>query len=435
MAVRQTFKRHPRSLSRAAGAGLGLEIEQFAHFVIMSTYLPLQARELTGHRPDVQRRLVCRRMIELLTTAEMAEADRLTIAGGIAGIALMENAGRAVADAVAARHPPGYARRRRGRARQQRRRRLRRAPACWPSAGTASGCCWSATATRLKGDAALAAAALERARSRPRRPTALMPADDRRRCAVRRRSRPAGRRRRARHDRGDERGAARPRGRSAERDQRHDRRGDGRRGQGRRNGDVLPPQARPCCCCRAGCIAGPSSVADIGIPARRARRDQAADVRPTLRQLWGDAVSRCRARTGTNTPAAMPSWCPAGCPRPARRGLRRAARCAPAPASSPSRARATRSLVNAAANLAVMVRPVDGADELAEFLSDRRRNAVVLGPGGGVGRAMRELVLAALAGERAVVLDADALTSFAERAASPVRAPSGRGRRHRPDPA
>ena len=41
-------------------------------------------------------------MIELLTTAEMAQADRLTIAGGTAGIALMENAGRAVADAVGA---------------------------------------------------------------------------------------------------------------------------------------------------------------------------------------------------------------------------------------------------------------------------------------------------------------------------------------------
>jgi len=46
-------------------------------------------------------------MIELLTTAEMAEADRRAIALGVGGIALMENAGRAVADAVAARHPPG----------------------------------------------------------------------------------------------------------------------------------------------------------------------------------------------------------------------------------------------------------------------------------------------------------------------------------------
>src|SRR4051794_14495072 len=46
-------------------------------------------------------------MIELLTTAEMAEADRLTIAGGTLGVALMENAGRAVADSVCARHPPG----------------------------------------------------------------------------------------------------------------------------------------------------------------------------------------------------------------------------------------------------------------------------------------------------------------------------------------
>src|SRR5215470_15904564 len=46
-------------------------------------------------------------MIELLTTAEMAQADGLAIAGGVAGIELMENAGRAVADSVAARHPPG----------------------------------------------------------------------------------------------------------------------------------------------------------------------------------------------------------------------------------------------------------------------------------------------------------------------------------------
>jgi hydroxyethylthiazole kinase-like uncharacterized protein yjeF len=70
-------------------------------------------------------------------------------------------------------------------------------------------------------------------------------------------------------------------------------------------------------------------------------------------------------------------------------------------------------LVNAAASLAVMVRPVDDADELSQFLGDARRNVVVLGPGGGVGARMRELVLAALKASAAVVLDADALTSFA----------------------
>jgi hydroxyethylthiazole kinase-like uncharacterized protein yjeF len=70
--------------------------------------------------------------------------------------------------------------------------------------------------------------------------------------------------------------------------------------------------------------------------------------------------------------------------------------------------------VNAAASLAIMVRPVDGALELTAFMSDPRRNVVVLGPGGGVGGEMQEMVRAALAVDRAVVLDADALTSFCE---------------------
>jgi hydroxyethylthiazole kinase-like uncharacterized protein yjeF len=69
--------------------------------------------------------------------------------------------------------------------------------------------------------------------------------------------------------------------------------------------------------------------------------------------------------------------------------------------------------VNAGANLAVMVRPADGAEELGELLADARLNAVLLGPCGGVGPAMREAVGVALKGGRSVVLDADALTSFA----------------------
>jgi hydroxyethylthiazole kinase-like uncharacterized protein yjeF len=70
--------------------------------------------------------------------------------------------------------------------------------------------------------------------------------------------------------------------------------------------------------------------------------------------------------------------------------------------------------VNAAASLAVMVRPVDGASGLAAFLADRRLNALAIGPGIGVDEGTCELVLAALSGDRAVVLDADAMTSFAQ---------------------
>jgi hydroxyethylthiazole kinase-like uncharacterized protein yjeF len=71
-------------------------------------------------------------------------------------------------------------------------------------------------------------------------------------------------------------------------------------------------------------------------------------------------------------------------------------------------------LVSAATNLAVMLRAIDGADELRALLADERFNAVVLGPGLGVGASTRALVEVALDGERAVVLDADALTSFSD---------------------
>jgi ADP-dependent NAD(P)H-hydrate dehydratase / NAD(P)H-hydrate epimerase len=70
--------------------------------------------------------------------------------------------------------------------------------------------------------------------------------------------------------------------------------------------------------------------------------------------------------------------------------------------------------VNAAALTAVMVRAVDTAAEFAEQLSDKRFNAIVLGPGAGVGARTVEFVHTALAAQRPVLLDADALTSFAE---------------------
>jgi hydroxyethylthiazole kinase-like uncharacterized protein yjeF len=72
--------------------------------------------------------------------------------------------------------------------------------------------------------------------------------------------------------------------------------------------------------------------------------------------------------------------------------------------------------VQAAANLAVMVRGFEGAAGLSEALADPRRNAVLIGPGGGLDAAMEDRVRAVLAAGRRTVLDADALTAFAGRA-------------------
>ena len=70
--------------------------------------------------------------------------------------------------------------------------------------------------------------------------------------------------------------------------------------------------------------------------------------------------------------------------------------------------------VNAAALTAVMVRPIDTPVEFAELLTDKRLNTCVIGPGTGLGERTRDLVLTALTAQRGLVLDADALTSFAE---------------------
>ena len=69
-------------------------------------------------------------------------------------------------------------------------------------------------------------------------------------------------------------------------------------------------------------------------------------------------------------------------------------------------------LVNAAHLTAIMIKPFDGAAGLTQLLLDKRLNAVALGPGLGVGGETRALVDVALKSGAAVVMDADAITSF-----------------------
>jgi NAD(P)H-hydrate epimerase len=61
-----------------------------------------------------------------------------------------------------------------------------------------------------------------------------------------------------------------------------------------------------------------------------------------------------------------------------------------------------------------MITPFDGVDDLNSILEDARKNAVLIGPGMGVGETTCACVLAVLNSQAAAVLDADALTSFAE---------------------
>jgi hydroxyethylthiazole kinase-like uncharacterized protein yjeF len=83
--------------------------------------------------------------------------------------------------------------------------------------------------------------------------------------------------------------------------------------------------------------------------------------------------------------------------------------------------------VNAAHLTAVMLRRFEGAAGLAALLADLRFTAVALGPGLGTGGEERDTVLAALDSAAAVVLDADALTLFADAPDALFAALAGRG--------
>jgi NAD(P)H-hydrate epimerase len=69
-------------------------------------------------------------------------------------------------------------------------------------------------------------------------------------------------------------------------------------------------------------------------------------------------------------------------------------------------------VVYAGALEAVMVRAVADHEAFASMIADRRKNAVLIGPGNGVTDATKARTLAALTVGKACVLDADALTVF-----------------------
>jgi hydroxyethylthiazole kinase-like uncharacterized protein yjeF len=163
-------------------------------------------------------------------------------------------------------------------------------------------------------------------------------------------------------------------------------------------------------------LCGTLEVADIGIP-----ESVLETIKPTtfLNEplLWSSAFPVPAARdykyTRGHVVVISGGLSSTGAARLAARGALRAG-AGLVTIASPTEALAT----NAATSLAVMVHAVEGAAELSEFLADRRRNVVVLGPGCGVGSATREKARVALESGPAVVLDADALTSFADDAAA-----------------
>jgi ADP-dependent NAD(P)H-hydrate dehydratase / NAD(P)H-hydrate epimerase len=364
-------------------------------------------------------------MIELLSTAEMAQADRLTIAGGVAGLTLMERAGAAVADAVAGRHPVGS----------------RVVVLAGPGNNGGDGfvaarllaqrgfnvdLMLAGEVARLKGDAAAAAAKWKGPVAPPQpdgfanarvivdalfgagldRPAegharAMIEAMNAQAAPILAIDLPSGI--------NGSTGAVMGTAVNATQSVTFFR---------KKVGHMLLPGRLHC---------GRVSVADIGIPAT-VLAEIGVQTFENTPQLWRGVFPRAQVGghkydRGHAVVVSGPLWSTGAARLAARAALRAGAGLVTI--ASPRDALA----VNAAASLAVMVRPVDGASELAEFLTDRRLNTVALGPGLGVGASTCEAVLTALSGERAVVLDADAITSFAgdpARLADALRARGGK---------
>jgi NAD(P)H-hydrate epimerase len=71
--------------------------------------------------------------------------------------------------------------------------------------------------------------------------------------------------------------------------------------------------------------------------------------------------------------------------------------------------------IYAAALTSIMVHPLSRPEDFTQLLGDARYTALLIGPGAGVNEATRSRALAMLQTRRAVLLDADAISVFAER--------------------
>jgi hydroxyethylthiazole kinase-like uncharacterized protein yjeF len=161
-------------------------------------------------------------------------------------------------------------------------------------------------------------------------------------------------------------------------------------------------------------LAGAIRLADIGIPAA-ALASIATKTFVNAPSVWGEALPHPNAASHKYARGAALILSGSGHHTGAARLAARAALRAGAgivSVASPLDAVA----VNAAHLTAVMVAPFANTREFEALLADERRRAIALGPGAGVGPTLRKLVAAALtrpANQRTIVLDADALTSFA----------------------
>jgi len=159
-------------------------------------------------------------------------------------------------------------------------------------------------------------------------------------------------------------------------------------------------------------LCGPVAVADIGIPDK-----VLADIRPLT---WANDAPLWLPFLPHPTPEghkydrghALVVSGPLAHTGAARMGARGALRIGAGLVTVASPLDAV--FVNATHLTAIMLLPCENAEHLSEILADRRKNAVLLGPALGVGEETCALAEAALASGAATVLDADALTSFAD---------------------